>query len=64
MPSLALSEGRNFKEWLWAVGKEVQVYFPEVGEQLDTPPPQKKRTQQKCVRWREEHLGTENNEQR
>lgn len=34
------------------MGKEVQIYFPEVGEQLD-PPPQKKRTQQKYVRWRE-----------
>lgn len=24
------------------MGKEVQIYFPEVGEQLDTPPPKKK----------------------
>lgn len=23
------------------MGKEVQIYFPEVGEQLDTPPPKK-----------------------
>lgn len=43
-----MSEGRNFKEWLWAVGKEVQVYFPEVGEQLDTPTPQKKNPAEVC----------------
>lgn len=38
------------------------VHFPEVGEQLDTPPPKKTTPAELCqVEGREEHLGTENN---
>lgn len=45
--------------------KEVQVYFPEVGEQLDPPPQKKKNPAEVCqVEGREGYLGTENNVQR
>lgn len=57
-----MSEGRKCEDWPWAVRKGMWVHFPEVGEQLDTPPPKKTTPAELCqVEGREEHLGTENN---